>query len=78
MAIGMVILAISTILNAVYFIRAVISIYTPRNEHFIVPGYKPAVTFSVAMVFFIVLNFVLGIFSNPIMDAIEVGLKMFA
>lgn len=78
MAIAMVILAISTILNAVYFIRAVISIYTPRNEHFIIPGYKPANTMVTALVLFITLNFVLGIFSSPIARAIEDGLKMFS
>ena len=78
MAIAMVVLAISTILNAVYFIRAVISIYTPRNEHFIVPGYKVAATMRVSLILFILLNFFLGIFSNPIAKAIETGLRIFA
>ena len=78
MVIAMVVLAISTILNAVYFIRAVISIYTPRNEHFIVPGYKVATTMRVSLILFILLNFFLGIFSNPIAKAIETGLRIFA
>lgn len=78
MAIAMVVLAISTILNATYFIRAVISIYTPRNEHFIVPGYKVAGTMRFSLILFIILNFILGIFSNPIAIAIETGISMFA
>jgi multicomponent Na+:H+ antiporter subunit D len=78
MVIAMIILAISTILNAAYFIRAVISIYTPRNEHYIVAGYKPANTMIFAIVMFIILNFTLGIFSNPIVKAIETGIGMFA
>lgn len=78
MLIAMVTLAISTTLNAVYFIRATISIYTPRNEHFAIPGYKCANTMKYALVLFIILNFFLGIFSNPIANAIEMGLGMFA
>ncbi|MDD5935219.1 MAG: proton-conducting transporter membrane subunit [Clostridiales bacterium] len=78
MWIAMVTLAISTILNAIYFIRATISIYTPRNEHYAVPGYKCAKTMTVALVLFIILNFFLGIFSNSIVQAIETGLGMFA
>lgn len=78
MAIAMVVLAISTILNAVYFIRAVISIYTPRNEHFIVEGYRPAFSMRFSLILFIVLNFILGIFSFPIVNAIESGLSIFA
>lgn len=77
MAIAMVALAISTILNAVYFIRAVISIYTPRNDHFKNSEYRPAKTMVAALILFIILNFILGIFSNPIERAIESGLKMF-
>ena len=78
MAIAMIVLAISTILNAVYFIRAVISIYTPINQHLAVPGYRPATTMTFALLLFILLNFILGIFSNPIVNAIETGLSMFA
>ncbi len=78
MLIAMVTLAISTTLNAVYFIRATISIYTPRNEHFVIPGYQCANTMKYALVLFIILNFFLGIFSNPIANAIEMGLGMFA
>ncbi len=78
MIIALIALAISTILNAVYFIRAVISIYTPRNEQFIDKSYKPSRVAVAASIFFIILNFALGIFSKPIADMIESGLRMFA
>ena len=78
MAVAVIVLAISTILNALYFIRAVISIYTPRNEKYIDPAFRPGVTFCVGMVCFIVINFVLGLASHPLIHAIEQGLQMFA
>ena len=70
-------LAISTILNALYFIRAVISIYTPRNEKYEMPGFQTGVAFSAAIVCFVILNFLLGICSDPLIRAIETGLTMF-
>lgn len=73
----LIVLAISTVLNAMYFIRAVIVIYTPTkdvksNLHI------QNKAFVLSMVCFVILNFVLGIFSQPIMDAIKQGLEMFA
>ncbi len=72
-------LAISTVLNAGYFIRAVIVLYTPeakaeQPEN----SYKRDYAFIVSVVCFIILNFVLGMFSGPIMEAIRSGISMFA
>jgi len=78
MIVAVVVLAISTILNALYFIRAVISIYTPRNEHYRNPEFKAGLTFSVGLICFIVINFILGLGSNPLIRAIEIGLEMFS
>ena len=78
MAVAVIVLAISTILNALYFIRAVISIYTPRNEHYRDANFRPGMTFCFGMVCFIVINFVLGLASYPIINAIEQGLQMFS
>ncbi len=75
---AMIILAISTILNAVYFIRSIISIYTPRNTKYNNPSYRPAKTMTTALILFIILNFFLGIGSNLIYRLIESGLSMFA
>jgi multicomponent Na+:H+ antiporter subunit D len=78
MVVAVIVLAVSTILNALYFIRAVISIYTPRNEHYRDASFRPGKSFCVGMVCFIVINFILGLASFPIINAIEQGLKMFS
>ena len=70
-------LAISTILNAIYFIRAVISIYTAgRNDHMSAPE-KADKTMKFALVCFVLLNFVLGIGAYPIVNIISHGLAFF-
>jgi len=78
MIIAVVVLAISTILNALYFIRAVISIYTPRNEHYRDASFRPGKIFCVGMGCFIGINFILGLASYPLIIAIEQGLRMFS
>ncbi len=77
MAVAVIVLAISTILNALYFVRAVISIYTPRNEHYRDASFRPGKTFCGGMVCFIGINFLLGLASYPLIIAIEQGLHMF-
>ena len=77
MWIAMITLAISTILNAIYFIRATISVYTPRNMDYRDRAYKPARNSAIALVCFIALNFFLGILSYPIAYTIQTGLEFF-
>ena len=75
---ALIILGISTILNAIYFMKTVIRIYTPVGE----TAY-PCITFSkmrvyaITLVAFIILNVVLGISSQPVVDMIQQGLAMF-
>lgn len=77
-------LAISTILNAVYFMKTVIRLYTPekkavlvkKNFHDIKMWEQPSK--SAALIFFIILNILLGLSSDPIVSLIRDGLKMFA
>lgn len=78
LAVAMVALAVSTILNAIYFIRAVITIYTPKEcTEFDASKYRIPVTMAVALVCFILLNVFLGTWSNSIEQAIETGLRTF-
>ncbi|MCI8317198.1 MAG: sodium:proton antiporter [Lachnospiraceae bacterium] len=84
MLMTLVALAISTVLNAVYFMKTVIRIYTPewkagiekKNFTKVTAMQQPAK--SVALVCFILLNLVLGLGSEPIIRLFENGLKMFA
>ncbi|MDE5865537.1 MAG: sodium:proton antiporter, partial [Lachnospiraceae bacterium] len=82
--ITMIALAISVILNAVYFMKTVIRIYTPEKKEVIQDkGFEDVLVWeqplkSVALIFFIVLNLFLGLSSEPVINLIEQGLKMFA
>ena len=76
---ALIVLGVSTILNAIYFMKTVIRIYTPV-------GYSayPSITFvkmrvyAVTLVAFILLNVILGISSQPVVDMIRQGLAMFS
>ena len=77
-------LAISTILNAVYFMKTVIRLYTPERKTVlekkqfkkVAMTEEPAKSF--ALICFVVLNLFLGLCSGPIIMLIENGLSMFA
>lgn len=78
LSVAMVALAISTILNAIYFIRALITIYTPKeDDDFDAASYRPPATMAVALLCFILLNLFLGTWSNSIEQAIAAGLGSF-
>jgi len=80
---AIIVLAISTILNAVYFMKTVLRIYTPMPvEEAKAKGYgniswKEHKVYALAIVLFIVLNVVLGCNSKPIIMMIEEGLRNF-
>ncbi|QNM05487.1 complex I subunit 5 family protein [Qiania dongpingensis] len=71
-------LAVSTILNAIYFLRLVISIYSPaEREYGADMSHQASGKLKVASLLFIIVNLVLGLFSQPIVNAIDAGLSMF-
>ncbi|MBQ8247414.1 MAG: sodium:proton antiporter [Lachnospiraceae bacterium] len=77
MLITLIALAISTILNAIYFMKTIIRIYSPvENEKPISLKIKNPV-YVISIVFFIILNVVLGMWSTTIVSLIERGLSMF-
>lgn len=77
MLITLIALAISTILNAIYFMKTVIRIYSPvENEQPISLKIKNPV-YVVSIVFFVILNVILGMWSTTIVSLIESGLGMF-
>lgn len=75
-------LAISTVLNAVYFMKTVIRLYTPARSNACSAG-KRKITVreqpvkSVALVCFIILNLLLGLSSEPVIQLFRSGLQMF-
>ncbi len=77
-------LAVSTVLNTVYFLKTVIRIYTPVKQSVIQKKGYCTITFGqqpvkeAALVCFIVINLILGLFSQPIVNMIQTGLAMFA
>ncbi len=76
---ALIVLGISTILNAVYFMKTVIRLYTrvgaaeKSGRQF--AGRK---LYVAALIGFMILNVVLGVNSQPIVDMIGQGLGMFA
>lgn len=77
-------LAVSTILNTVYFLKTVIRIYTPEKREVVIDkGFQDVAIWeqsskSIAMICLIALNLFLGLCSEPLVSLIERGLEMFA
>ena len=80
----LIVLAISTILNAIYFLKTVIRIYSPADPAVVAEkGFKrlhlrEQKLFAMTMVLFILVNFILGVTSQPVIRLIEQGLRNFA
>lgn len=75
----LIVLGISTILNAVYFMKTVIRIYTPiENSQYPGVRWSEKKVYAATLACFVGLNFILGVFSQPIVDLIRSGLQMFA
>ncbi len=76
---ALIVLGISTVLNAIYFMKTVICIYATTGD-----TWYPCITFknmkvhAIVLLFFIGLNIILGVSSQPIVNMIEQGLAMFA
>ena len=75
---ALIVLALSTILNAIYFMKTVIRIYVPdrRPDCGIITG-KDEKLYAATLVCFIILNVALGMLSEPIVQWIRTGLSMF-
>lgn len=67
-------LAISMVLNAMYFLPSVIAIWSNPGEK--VEKVKISPVFAIALVLFIVVNFVLGIGYHPIVAVMEMGIEL--
>lgn len=73
----MIALAISTVLNAVYFLHTVLTIYSPVNNKTNRIRFRAKRQFTIAILLFVMLNLFLGIGSNLVWKAIQIGTDMF-
>ena len=79
----LIVLAISTVLNAIYFLKTVVRIYTPANrEEVEKKGYfslkfPQQKLYCGTIVLFILVNLILGMASQPIISLIGEGLHHF-
>ncbi len=78
--ITLIVLAVSTILNAVYFLHTVIRIYTPVQtpREFTNIHVRMSMGAVAAVYCLIILNFGMGLMSQPLTDLIQFGIEMFA
>ncbi len=80
---AIIVLGISTILNAVYFMKTVLRIYTPISKEeeeekgYVRIHWNQQKMYTVAIVLFVILNVFLGTNSKPILQLIEEGLRNF-
>lgn len=70
-------LAISTILNAIYFMKTVVRIYTPVKSEYASLPWKKDIGYGAVCILFIVMNVLLGMNSEPIVALIRSGIRMF-
>lgn len=87
----LLVLTLSTVLNALYYLPAIACIYSHHGEgadvhsgeETLAGGFEPlkfvktSFAYKATLILFIILNFVLGIFSQPVLNAIEQGLGVF-
>ena len=79
-----IVLAISTILNAIYFLKTVIRIYTPESalveeeKGYYGIRWNQQRLYTVTIILFVILNLILGMNSQPVIHLIETGLANFA
>ncbi|MBQ3232876.1 MAG: sodium:proton antiporter, partial [Clostridia bacterium] len=64
-------LAVSTVLNVLYFLRTVLTIYRPGERYQLTKDQSTRPVLTGALMLFVLLNIALGIWGMPIMRLIE-------
>ncbi len=68
-------LAVSTVLNAIYYIRAIGVMYSKQGVENIT-RYKNPKSYTIGMALFIIANIMLGLFYSPIISLLTTGLEV--
>lgn len=77
----LIVLAVSTVLNAVYFLRTVIRIYRPLEDGMLSEAHafaRDQKGLAAAVCIFSFCNILLGLWSIPVTEAITAGLNLFS
>ncbi len=80
----LIVLAVSTVLNAIYFLKTVLRIYAPipaemeKEKGFCRIIFREQKLYTITIILFIVVNLILGLTSQPIIQLIKEGLLHFA
>ncbi len=80
---AIIVLSISTILNAVYFLKTVLRIYTPmpeaveKEKGYVHITWNQQKVYTASIILYIAFNVILGCNSKPILMLIEEGLRNF-
>ena len=76
--ITLLVLAVSTILNTLYFTRTIIRIFSARNDRPITWVIdQPQLAYVISAVVFMVMNIMLGVSASSVTSLIEAGLNLF-
>lgn len=76
MAAVLIVLGVSMVLNALYFLPSVIAIWTPLRGEESRPRASVSPMFAVSVVGFIILNIILGVYYRPITRIIQMSLGL--
>ena len=80
LAVALIVLAISTLLNAVYFLGTAMNLFVPTKEgdEVLPPTVRKNPLTTVGLIGLIALNLAMGLFSQPFLSALAQGLMHFA
>ena len=76
MILTLFVLAVSTVLNVIYFLRTVITLYRPGENYSLKRDKTVYPAFVLSMAVFILLNFLLGVGAEPVMNLIQSGIRL--
>ncbi len=78
MIISLLAIIISTLLTAIYYIMALVTLFGGDNNHSRPEGFKFKTGYIIAIVAFIIINFLIGLNTEWLLNIVNLGFSMFA
>ena len=72
----LIVLALSTVLNGLYFLRVVISLYNPLKEPRRRLPFSKQAAYAVSAVLFCLLNLAAGVAAEPLLNLLQRGIDL--